>query len=267
MGWLESDIVDFTPEGKAALDLADELNGRDVKGVDWYIDQMNSGEFSREVLAADPVMLFASLDADSTASMIGALDPKQAETLLYGEGAAALSTTFEQMPDNHVALFVNTLPVDGVETMADELGVDSMMARAEDVSSEVAANLDRKLQQTDYRTEEEADPRLQPEPEPEPEPLPDDGYDDESDSSSSSGCFVATAVYGDPWHPDVCLLRRYRETVLRKHAAGRAFIALYARFGPHAATLVKSRPWLHAVTFSVISGIVDRLEARYGFKR
>jgi hypothetical protein len=53
-----------------------------------------------------------------------------------------------------------------------------------------------------------------------------------------SGCFVATAVYGDEDIVEVHLLRQFRDQYLRKSLVGRIFIRLYYRLGPCAAALV-----------------------------
>jgi hypothetical protein len=67
---------------------------------------------------------------------------------------------------------------------------------------------------------------------------PEDRDDDES--GSGGGCFVATAVYGSRSHPDVVALRRFRDEVLVRHGAGRAFIRAYRVAGPGMARLVST---------------------------
>jgi hypothetical protein len=63
--------------------------------------------------------------------------------------------------------------------------------------------------------------------------------DDESGSASGGGCFVATAAFGGRAHPDVAALRRFRDEVLVRHRAGRAFIRAYAIVGPRLARVVR----------------------------
>jgi IgA Peptidase M64 len=62
----------------------------------------------------------------------------------------------------------------------------------------------------------------------------------------SSACWVATAVYGDPLHPDVVTLRRWRDRHLAPGARGapvmRLLVAGYARVGPALARLTGPRP-------------------------
>jgi hypothetical protein len=67
----------------------------------------------------------------------------------------------------------------------------------------------------------------------------------------SSSCFVASAIYGDPLHPDVETLRAFRDDHLVAGAPGRrtmrAAAALYRRVGPWLARRVAPRPRLSAV--------------------
>lgn len=67
----------------------------------------------------------------------------------------------------------------------------------------------------------------------------------------TSGCFIATAVYGDYDHPQVLKLRHFRDSTLRKTLLGRCFISFYYSVGPHLAILpnrsVKVRSLLRAL--------------------
>ncbi|MCC5986161.1 MAG: hypothetical protein JJT95_00670 [Pararhodobacter sp.] len=100
-------------------------------------------------------------------------------------------------------------------------------------------------------------------PEDEVPPEEDEPLEDEEDGEQSSGagtCFVATAAYRDPWHPDVKYLRAFRDQWLAHRAWGRAFIAFYWRVGPKLAAPVRSNPWLALASKTLISGIVRVLQ-------
>jgi hypothetical protein len=80
------------------------------------------------------------------------------------------------------------------------------------------------------------DPRF-PETVPPDEDPEDRDRDDERDAGS--GCFVATAAYGNRQHPDVVALRRFRDEILARHRAGAAFIRAYRALGPRLARAVR----------------------------
>lgn len=79
------------------------------------------------------------------------------------------------------------------------------------------------------------------------------------ESKSGATCFVASAAYGDPNHPDVMFLRGFRDNTLRNSAAGRIFIDLYWRVGPHLAVFVEKWRPLKRLSKYLISKIVTSL--------
>ena len=70
----------------------------------------------------------------------------------------------------------------------------------------------------------------------------DEGQDqEEEDTEGGNGtCFVATAAYRDPWHPDVVFLRAYRDHFLIHRSWGRRFVKLYWIVGPVIAKPVRA---------------------------
>ena len=82
---------------------------------------------------------------------------------------------------------------------------------------------------------------------------------DDEQPTDQGTCFVATAAYGDPTHPDVIFLRAFRDQWLVKRAWGRAFIALYWRVGPKMAGCVRRSPRLAAPSKRLIAAIVVAL--------
>ena len=78
-------------------------------------------------------------------------------------------------------------------------------------------------------------------------------------SKSNSPCFVATATYQSDSAPQVVFLRAYRDQVLRRTLAGRAFIEIYYRLGPLLAKPVQRSPGLRAISRRALDALVNQL--------
>ncbi|MDD5021872.1 MAG: tetratricopeptide repeat protein [Endomicrobiaceae bacterium] len=61
---------------------------------------------------------------------------------------------------------------------------------------------------------------------------------------SSSGCFVATACFGNYSAPEVMVLRKFRDECLVNSKVGRIFINYYYKFGPSVANLLNQHDWM-----------------------
>jgi hypothetical protein len=62
-----------------------------------------------------------------------------------------------------------------------------------------------------------------------------------SGSSGSSGCYIATMAYGDYDHPQVMILRQFRDNVLDKYTVGRWFIRYYYHYSPKLVMQLKNK--------------------------
>lgn len=80
------------------------------------------------------------------------------------------------------------------------------------------------------------------------------------ESKSGATCFVASAAYNDPNHPDVMYLRGFRDTVLAQNLAGRTFVSLYWKIGPTLAVPVRRNATLQFIARGVIGWIVAYLK-------
>lgn len=98
-------------------------------------------------------------------------------------------------------------------------------------------------------------------PEDDEQPRDEDEDEDENTDGTGQGtCFVATAAYGDRLHPEVVWLRAWRDRVLVRTAAGRAFIRFYWMVGPRMARHVQAdRPSGRAFR-GLIRGIIHGLQ-------
>ena len=69
-----------------------------------------------------------------------------------------------------------------------------------------------------------------------------------SSGGGGGGCFIATAAYGSYLHPQVQLLRTFRDDYLLTNAPGRAFVALYYHCSPPLADLIARHTLLRVLT-------------------
>lgn len=83
--------------------------------------------------------------------------------------------------------------------------------------------------------------------------------------ASDEGCYIATCVYGSYDCPEVWTLRRFRDRVLRRHAAGRGFIRLYYAVSPTVVKWFGDSPRFHRFWKGKLSRFVTRLQSR-GFE-
>lgn len=80
-----------------------------------------------------------------------------------------------------------------------------------------------------------------------------------SPQRNSSGCYVATAVYGSYDCPQVWTLRRYRDEVLAKTWYGRLFIHLYYRLSPPVVNRFGNTRWFTKMWRSKLDRMVKKL--------
>jgi hypothetical protein len=58
----------------------------------------------------------------------------------------------------------------------------------------------------------------------------------------SSSCFIATAAYSTPTHPDLDTFRNFRDEKLLTHPAGQRLVSLYYQISPRIAQYVERQP-------------------------
>jgi hypothetical protein len=82
-----------------------------------------------------------------------------------------------------------------------------------------------------------------------------------------SGCFVATATYGDEDAIEVRFLRVFRDTVLLRYVLGRAFVHAYYRTSPRIALVIERSPQLKLLARLCLDRIVKLAERLSGRTR
>jgi len=76
-------------------------------------------------------------------------------------------------------------------------------------------------------------------------------------------CYIATACYGDYNHPNVRILRRFRDECLYPTPLGRTFIACYYTLSPSLAARLEGQTWLtRVVRRFVLDPLVSRLQQK-----
>ena len=78
-------------------------------------------------------------------------------------------------------------------------------------------------------------------------------------NQKTSSCYVATATYQDAYHPNVVLLREFRDKRLQKSLPGRMFIKFYYTVGPYAAYLPEHFPIVRKLSKTIIDFICTKL--------
>ena len=79
-------------------------------------------------------------------------------------------------------------------------------------------------------------------------------------SQSSEGCYIATAVYGGYDQPQVLVLRKFRDEVLKKNFFGRIFISIYYTLSPKVAEKLKNHKRINGKVKDILDKFVAQLE-------
>lgn len=97
-------------------------------------------------------------------------------------------------------------------------------------------------------------------------PSPSPSYSSSSSSSASGssgeGCYIATMAYGSYAHPQVMVLRWYRDNVLQNSILGRMFVRVYYLCSPRLVALLKGHEGVNRVVRKVLDRLVRRIEKR-----
>ena len=80
--------------------------------------------------------------------------------------------------------------------------------------------------------------------------------------SSQEGCYIATAVYGGYDEPQVLILRKYRDEVLKQTFFGRLFIKVYYAVSPRLVQILKPYTWINEKIRCVLDCFVNYISKK-----
>lgn len=81
-------------------------------------------------------------------------------------------------------------------------------------------------------------------------------YSSGTSSSSSGGCYIATMVYGSYDHPQVMVLRGFRDDVLQQNPLGRAFVKFYYKYSPTWVEHLKDKKLINNFIRKILDGFI-----------
>ena len=89
--------------------------------------------------------------------------------------------------------------------------------------------------------------------------LPSRGVDHSTSSSSSSSCFIATAAYSTPTHPDLDTFRNFRDRKLLINPVGKQLVSLYYQISPSIAQYVEKQPAIKSFVRQQLERLAQRM--------
>lgn len=79
-------------------------------------------------------------------------------------------------------------------------------------------------------------------------------------SKSSGGCYIATMVYGDYDHPQVMVLRGFRDDFLAQYFLGRVFIEFYYQYSPQWVERMKNKGKVNQVMRGILEQVIKLIK-------
>ncbi len=249
-------VVDFQESGMSALDLSEQLNEMSRNQIRSLFDEMDSETFDSTFGASDPIILFANLDAKTAGQVLDSMDPTDLEELFGETGAEGFLIGLSEYSPTEVAALFDQTSADTAQQIVSYTGEQSAKSLLDGMELDDRDRLEPKLlgQKVEERGHSLEDyPTVDAEA-----PSIDETTDkDEGDILMEADCFVATVAYADGDHPEVWLLRWYRDSILRSSLFGRMLIVLYWAIGPRLAEAVHGKRVITALVRKIVAAIVQ----------
>lgn len=75
-----------------------------------------------------------------------------------------------------------------------------------------------------------------------------------------SGCYIATMAYGDYDHPQVMILREFRDNYLSKRRWGKLFIGIYYKYSQKLVERLKDKPMINKTIRNILDRFIEHLK-------
>jgi hypothetical protein len=77
--------------------------------------------------------------------------------------------------------------------------------------------------------------------------------------SNSSGCYIATMAYGSYDHPQVMILRKFRDDILLNYFIGKLFVKFYYFTSPKIVFILRNQILLNRVIRKILDKFIEKI--------
>lgn len=77
--------------------------------------------------------------------------------------------------------------------------------------------------------------------------------------TKKSGCYIATMAYGNYEHPQVIVLRKFRDDVLQKYLIGRIFVKIYYFISPKIVLILKENHTINRIIRKMLDKLIKNI--------
>lgn len=252
-----SSLLDHSPTGEYTMHQVAVLSDLSEEQITQMVGALSSEELDGYTLGLDPGLLISNLDVGRAASFLNGLTHDEAREFLSDLSDDNRTDILLDLTRAEINDFFQALEADPLAAMIEGLEdskLQQISAMLDDPTRTIA---EHKLERFYFGVQTDADDEegalktavehllrvfAAADPSDEDDNRPDEEDDDRSEQVTiPASCFIATVVYRDHEHPNVWLLRWFRDHVLRKTVAGRLFIKTYWLLGPVVAEFISGR--------------------------
>jgi hypothetical protein len=78
-------------------------------------------------------------------------------------------------------------------------------------------------------------------------------------NNSSGGCYIATMAYGSYEHPQVLILRKFRDDVLHSSFIGKLFVKVYYSVSPKFVIVLKDQITINRIIRKILDKLIENI--------